>query len=110
MGKRRRALVQNAADPKQVEQAKAHERTQEQQKQYDWHAVMESPSGRRVLADVLDHCGTYQTPLGDTSGRTHFLVGRQDVGHFIVSQIGEAGADDYLLTLSRERVARLTHA
>lgn len=110
MGRRRRALVQNAADPQQVEAAREQERTREQQRQYDWRSVMESPSGRRVLSDVLDHCGTYQTPFGETSDRTHFLVGRQDVGHFIVSQIGDAGADEHLLTLSRERMARLTHA
>jgi hypothetical protein len=92
----KRALVGNAADPKQVAEADKTERRGRMREIDDLKAILELPQGRRFLWRILGHAGVNQTVLGVNDARTNFNAGRQDVGHFVFGEIVEAAPQRYI--------------
>lgn len=90
------AVVQNAADAKQVKEARKKVRLADQQRRADLRAVLATEAGRRVLWRVLEHCQPFASALGATDAITNFNVGRQDVGHFLFAQITEANPEAFI--------------
>ena len=100
---RDRALVDNASDPGQVQAAKQRQTLRRDREMDDLRAVVASPAGERFLRRVLEHVGTFRS-VWSPSAAIHFQAGQQDVGHWLMGEIGEADAD----ALARITVAAYT--
>lgn len=90
------AIVHNAADARQVREARKKVRQSAQRERDDMRAVLATEAGRRVLWRLLEHCQPFASALGATDAITNFTVGRQDVGHFLYAQITEANPDAFI--------------
>lgn len=100
-----RALVRNAADPKQVKDAKKRETLQRDNELADLRAVLNTLEGRRVLWRILEHTKTFGSIYDESPNRIAFNSGRQDVGHFVMAEINDADASK-ILTMMQESQAR----
>lgn len=100
-----RALVKNAADPKQVGIAKKREADDRELELADLRAVLMLPEGRRFLWRVLGKCQVFGSVFDQVPTQQAFNSGRQDVGHFLMSEITEAD-DKQLLVMMQESQAR----
>lgn len=83
-----RAMVRNAADPKQVKNADRVERDRADGAVDDLIAVMSTSQGRRDRWRLLTRCGVYKS-IFVTSSEIYYRAGWQDVGHFLVAELIE---------------------
>lgn len=81
--------IDNAADPKQVTEAKHKERRAREAEGEDLRKVLSTLEGRRVMWRLMSHCGVFET-VWENSARIHYNAGRQDVGHYIMQEIIKA--------------------
>jgi hypothetical protein len=81
-----RALVKNAADPKQVKFAEQVERRRTERFAQALAAVMKTPEGRTVMAQLIRRAGVYMS-IWDPSARIHYNAGRQDYGHELMADL-----------------------
>lgn len=88
--KRKDAYVANASDEKQVKAGAAKERIGRERELEDIQAVMELEAGRRFVWRLLAQCGTFASVSCPNYGETYYASGKQDVGHFIMSELAEA--------------------
>lgn len=100
-----RALVRNAADKKQVGTAAKREKLRREQELADLRALLELPEARRFLWRLMAHCKTFGSVFSDARELTTYNAGRQDVGHFVMSEIVEADQAK-LLVMMTESAAR----
>lgn len=96
----KRSFVGNAADGRQVEEARRKEKDKRKGEIEDLKVVLASKQGRRVLWRVLKHCKVFES-IWDASSRIHHNAGRQDTGHFIMAEICSAD-EESLFTMMRE--------
>lgn len=89
------SLIKNAADPKQVDEAEKKEKWSRKQEIEDMQFMLSTMQGRRVLWRFLSHCKVFES-IWHPSALIHFHSGRQDVGHFIMSEISEADQEGFL--------------
>ena len=87
-------LVHNAADPKQVKNAKRKEKFDREGVLQDIRMVLSTPEGKRLIWRLLSHCRTFES-IYEQSARIHYNAGQQDLGHFIMAEI--ISADEQLL-------------
>jgi hypothetical protein len=92
-----RALVGNAADPKQVKNAGQREKALRRQELAELRWVLSDRRGRRFLWKHLSTCGIYTTPYHPSGSTVYHNVGRGDVGRELLAQILEADQAAYLL-------------
>lgn len=97
-----RALVKNAADEGQVKEAEQKARFHKDQEANDMRAVLDVPAGRRVLWRLLQHCRAMES-IWEPSAKIHYNAGRQDVGHYLLSEIVSANEDAFLLMQKEAR-------
>lgn len=100
MSKERRSLVKNAASEKQVNKAVRREESQREKEINDLKTVLNTVEGRRVFWRMMDHCKVFGT-VWEPSAKIHYNSGKQDVGHFIMSEIVDAD-ERFLLEMMRE--------
>jgi hypothetical protein len=81
-----RALVRNAADPKQVRFAERMERRQQERYQNALAAVLATPEGRVVLCALIKRAGVYRS-VWAPSAEIHYRAGRQDYGHELMAEL-----------------------
>jgi len=55
----------------------------------DIRAVLKTAEGRRVLWRLLDMAAPFRS-IWEQSARIHYNAGKQDFGHFIMSEMEEA--------------------
>lgn len=103
----RKSLVKNAADPKQVKRAADKEQFSRDNELNDLRKVLETPEGRRFVWRVMQHCKVFGS-VWEPSAKIHFNSGRQDVGHFVMGEVVEAG-EDYLLAMMKENKERMSN-
>jgi hypothetical protein len=84
------ALVHNTVDPEQVETAKRKEKRGRERDLDDFRAVHSTVQGRRFIWRLLEHCKPFGTVIGADANQTYANAGRQDVGHFLLAEIGDA--------------------
>lgn len=84
-----RPMVQNAADPGQVKDAKRKERHQRDRELSDLVVVLATEEGRRFVWRLLEHCGAFAS-VWHPSAMIHYNSGKQDVGHFLLAELTEA--------------------
>lgn len=102
---RDRALVANAADPRQVKNAGRKERQAREQEIADLAAVLSSEAGRRLLWRVLVYCKVFGEVFEESPTRTAFNAGVRNVGLFVTGEIQAADETAFFLMMreSRER-------
>lgn len=100
-----RALVRNAADPRQVKDAKKREKLRRDGELADMRAVLELPEGRRMLWRLMGHCKTFESVFDELATTMAFKAGRQDVGHFVMVEILAADQTKFAL-MQAESLAR----
>lgn len=81
-----RALVRNAADPKQVRLAERMEKAREERFQSSLAAVMNTVEGRVVLAALIRRAGVYKS-IWSRDSAIHYNAGRQDYGHELMADL-----------------------
>ncbi len=84
-----KAFVGNASDADQVKEATRKEKERRKQELTDILHVLSSPEGQRFLWRLMEQCRTFES-IWDESERIRYNAGRQDIGHFIMSEIVEA--------------------
>jgi len=87
-----KAYVGNAADRKQVGEAKRKEKDRRKQEREDLQALLALPEGRRFLWRLLTECKVFGS-IWEGSAKIHYNAGQQDFGHFLLAEIGEADED-----------------
>jgi hypothetical protein len=66
----------------------------------DIRSILLSPSGRRFLWRLIAHCRILES-IWEQSAKIHYNAGRQDVGHFIWSEL-EAADKELVFQMMRE--------
>lgn len=94
--------IENAADPRQVSEAKHRERRKLERDGEDLAKVLTAIEGRRTMWRLLEHCGVFET-VWENSARIHYNAGRQDVGHYIMQEIIKAEPEAFAKMMNEKR-------
>jgi hypothetical protein len=86
-------VLANAADPAQVADSQADEKSEAEQLQDDLRAVLEMRQGRRVLWRYLSIAGIYRSSFSEKAETTAFNEGRRVIGLTIMGDITSAKPD-----------------
>lgn len=98
------ALVKNSADPAQVRAAGQKEKFRERSSEDDWHNVLNTAAGRRVVWEVLEQCGLLNCAYRPDS-ETQFYAGRKSIGAWVVTKV-TASNKEALYQMSKESEER----
>ena len=98
------AFVGNAADPKQVKDAKFKEKLKEEQELDDVKFILDSPQGRRFFWRYLSKCGVFTTSFTGNS-TTYFNEGSRNIGLMLMEDIMNVDPDAYSMMLKENRDA-----
>jgi len=104
-----RVAVRNAADPKQVKAAAESEKLRADRDLDDMRVMLDNPIGRRVLERILAQCkvfGSIKPNRGDPGSEIYYLSGQQDLGHWLLAEIGKADPRAFLVMMAEK--AKLT--
>ena len=80
-------MSRNLADKDQVKRAERQEKDLRKQELDDMKTVLSNASGKRLLWRLMGTCNTFSTIYSESSSRMSYLSGKQDVGHFLMSEI-----------------------
>lgn len=94
-------IVTNAANEGQVNQAESKVKFERNQQLDDIRTVISTVQGRRFLWRLLGFCKTFET-VWENSARIHYNAGKQDVGHYLLAEINDAGQEAFF-TMMREQ-------
>jgi hypothetical protein len=102
-----RALVRNAADPRQVKAGARLSRRRQAYIEGLHRAMLETPLGRAFIADLLERAGIYNS-IWHPSAEIHYLSGRQDFGHELRLRCLAVDVENFMLLEreARDRVKR----
>lgn len=90
--------METANNKEQLKKLKLKARRKEVQEQNDLRGILATPSGRRFIWKHLSECGTFHTSFtGEQTNLTHFKLGQQNIGFYLLSQIHQADPDAYSL-------------
>lgn len=90
----------NAANEDHVKQARLSEKLIRERELNDLRYLLQSPQGRRVVWRILSHCRVFES-IWHPSALIHHNSGRQDVGHFLMSEV-VAAEETALITMMKE--------
>lgn len=97
---KKKSLVSNASSEKQVNAAGQAERHSRDCELDDLKSVLSKPEGRRVLWRIMSECSTFGS-IWHPSAAIHYNSGKQDLGHWLMGEITEAG-EDLLFKMMKE--------
>lgn len=86
----KKALVGNAGDEQQVASAVGKERRVRTNQLNDVRAVMAMQEGRRFIWRLLEQCKAFSSVKADDDSTTLYNAGKQDIGHFVITEMLEA--------------------
>lgn len=102
---RREALVRNAADEEQVDNATRTIAERRELEEADYRAWLGTPEGRRVFMRVVRRCGVQRTPFqGESTHMTAFYCGEQNIGLELLATAEQHVPD--LVRLARNEAAK----
>ena len=101
-----RALVRNAADPKQVHRAGQREKDREARLRSNLASSLQYPEARYVFAELLDRAGLYATVFDHSGSVMNFKEGRRSFGLEIRALL-EAASETLTDQMDRERRSRM---
>ena len=96
-----RVLVKNASDPRQVAEATESEDRRRMREVDDLKLLLSLVEGRRVLMRFLGRCGVHHSIM-ETNARIYYNAGQQDLGHWLLAEIGEADPKAYLQMMAEQ--------
>lgn len=80
-------MSRNISDPEQVKKSELKEKDKRKQELNDLRTLLSSVSGRRFVWRVLEECNTFGSVYSKDHSVTSYLSGKQDLGHFLMSEI-----------------------
>lgn len=98
------AMVKNAADPEQIEEASLKIRHNRKLELDDIRRVLESDYGRRFVWRYLGICRVFESSWSP-SAAIHFYEGQRDIGLKLIADITESN-DEALILMMRESKKR----
>ena len=103
-----KSLVANASDPEQVKTANRKDKDRRNQLMNDLREVESTEAGRRLLLHFAEYCSTFMSVWHDNPAQMAYNSGKQDVGHWLLAEMGEADPDMQmrLMQLKAERIKR----
>lgn len=102
-------LVKNAADPKQVKEAKKSEKFKRRDELDDIRFLLQFKQFRRFIWRVLQFCNVFSS-IWRPSAEIHHLSGKQDTGHFVMGEVTEASPDAFLMMMKESKEGELEDA
>lgn len=94
------ALVKNASDEKQIKEAEKTLQITREDELNDLRWILSDPRGRRFIWKLLTFCKVFES-IWSQSAMIHYLSGQQDVGHYVLAEVGEAH-DESIIIMMRE--------
>lgn len=91
-----RALVANAADKQQVEEAGKKEKRGRLHDNDDLNSLLDQPAFLRVAWRLLDEASTLSSIIGSTPEMTYYNAGKQDYGHWLIKEFETARPGAYM--------------
>lgn len=91
-----RALVANAADRQQVEEAGKKEKRRAVHQGDDINSLMDQPAFLRVAWRLLDEASVNSSIVGSTPEMTYYNAGKQDYGHWLIKELETARPGAYM--------------
>lgn len=98
----KKALVKNAADPEQVQQAKEKAESLNDRRLNDVREVLNTVRGRRFYWTLLEFCGVFKTSNADEF-QIFFNEGMRNVGLKLLADVNEAAPEAYLKMLGESK-------
>lgn len=94
----------NAADEKDVNNARKKAARLRKEELEFVSAIMSSPQGRKWMLNMLTTCKTFTNPI--IPGDTHFTyhnIGEQNIGKKLLQDVNDAAPDQYILMMKEAR-------
>lgn len=91
----KKPLVQNAADPQQVANARRQKQFEEDEIVNAWRQTIKTDAGFKVILSMIKFCRVHET-IWSANALIHYNAGQQDVGHFIMAMTKKADYDTLL--------------
>ena len=95
-------LVENASSESQLKKAEEKLKFQQKLEIDDLRFVLKTIEGRRVMWRLLIQCRVLES-IWENSAKIHYNSGKQDVGHFIMSEVVRANEDAFLLMMKENK-------
>ena len=92
--------MKNAADEQQVREAEKKQKLRRDQELDDLKKILTMDAGRRLVWRLLGRARVFES-VWEQSAKIHYNAGQQDFGHFIMSEVIEAGPE-FLLRMMQE--------
>lgn len=74
-----------------------------------WDYVFATHQGKRVLFDILELCGVYQTAFsGENTNATSFMLGQQEAGKRVISRLDQVDPRFYAQLLLARAEMKIT--
>ena len=93
-------LVKNASNRGQVNKATDTKKLERYNEMQDLRKILGTIEGRRFVWRLLSECKVFGS-IWHPSAQIHYNAGKQDFGHFILAEVGEA-SQDYLFKMMLE--------
>lgn len=75
-----------------------------------YKTVLGTPSGRFVLADLIQASGAEKSPWSASGSEIHRNIGRQEIGRMVIETLKEADEDAYVLMTREVRALAIRDA
>lgn len=102
MDDQKKPLISNAADEAQVKNAATKFKITRDSEMNDLRFLMSTQQGRRFMWRFLAHCKVFGS-VWEPSAKIHYNAGKQDIGHFLQSEIVEADQDMYFKMMTEAK-------
>lgn len=93
-----KTLIKNASDEQQINEAAEKIKLQSLNELESLKHILAQKQGRQIVWKWIKHCKVFES-IYDQSARIHYNAGKQDVGHFLLSEVIRADKNAYLLMM-----------
>lgn len=96
-------LVTNAADKRQVKEARKRETRSRDRELEDIRAVLKTREGRRFYWRLMERCRAFSSVFDASGSKVYYNAGQQDIGHFLIAEMSEVDPNILVLMMKEER-------
>ena len=101
-----KALVKNAADREQVEDAEKSEQRRRERELADIYSILQTPGGRRFVWRYLGLCNVFKTSFNHSGSITAFNEGSRNIGLMLLDDVNEASPDSLTVMMKEAKEQR----
>jgi hypothetical protein len=91
------------AQQRETETLESRDRARRKEQEDDLKWLMAHPSGRRIVARLLEETGVHRTSFHSSGSTMAFNEGRKHIGYFLTGELLEIAPDAYLKMLKEYR-------